>query len=141
MVPGVGFEPTHLAASVFETDMSAVPSSGQMLDLHLNYRIFPCKHDDTRQNSIFASEPHQNVKQIQRKNKRYYTTISRTCKMRVCIEYARALDSSPNLSARLMGSLTRKCHTVHATARNSAIAHCSRDRTRTQAISRKRSQM
>ena len=28
MVPGVGFEPTRLAASVFETDMSAVPSPG-----------------------------------------------------------------------------------------------------------------
>ncbi len=31
MVPGVGFEPTHLSASVFETDVSAVPPPGQKL--------------------------------------------------------------------------------------------------------------
>ena len=31
MVPGVGFEPTHLSISVFETDASAVPPSGRRL--------------------------------------------------------------------------------------------------------------
>ncbi len=33
MVPGVGFEPTRLSASVFETDMSAVPSPGHNVQL------------------------------------------------------------------------------------------------------------
>lgn len=34
MVPGVGFEPTHLSASVFETDVSAVPPPGRNKELY-----------------------------------------------------------------------------------------------------------
>lgn len=34
LVPGVGFEPTHLSISVFETDASAIPPPGHSLRLY-----------------------------------------------------------------------------------------------------------
>ena len=62
MVPGVGFEPTHLAASVFETDMSAVPSSGQLMFLQLVAKFDASISSATRRaNNASNSIEHPNI--------------------------------------------------------------------------------
>ena len=61
MVPGVGFEPTHLSASVFETDVSAVPPPGRNDEVYLmraNASRGKCQKTalDTRQTALVSLE-------------------------------------------------------------------------------------